>query len=155
MDDPRSSCEIFYPATRSWSKLKYFPQCSYMTCLIDGINRIFVLGGDSLKKDAHGCSIFYTSEVVAEYGWHTKRWKSLARLPMSLSNIQAVYSGGSLWVLAGVTVINAHLRGPVTAGLGCVFQYECTQNSWIVHSDVPGVRAPGYDVFPFTLLPRQ
>ncbi len=143
LNDPKSSCEMFDPVTRSWYQLKYFSQCRVFVGLIPCMNTMFVLGGLSVKEDESGI-VSSESGAVSQYDWHTKRWESLPRLPVSLSHIQAVYSNGSLWVVAAKTL---------SAGrLGCLLEYNLERHLWIIHRPIPDIAAPGFEVFPFTTI---
>lgn len=151
--DPRSTCEMFDPSSRRWSQLKYFPHGNLNVSLLpmwNGFKGVLVLGGISVKPNAADVSV-ELSTSMSMYNGHTRQWVALGSMPIPLCDIQAVYRGRSLWLLAAVKQVIVDLESSTKQDLchvSCVLEYRIRKASWIIHKNIPAL---GEDVFTFTL----
>ncbi len=145
-----ANCEVFELRTGIWSRLFDMPVATSYCCLIPTTTDVFVLGGITL--DRRGA--LSLSDTVSVFNWQRRQWAPLPRLPMPLSNIQAAYANGSLWLLAAVTGWREDENNPAQAfykRLKCVLQYDLATQSWITHDDTPDLGTDGLRAYTFPL----
>ena len=150
--DRLANSEVFNLGTRTWSRITDMPEASNSFGLIPTATAVFVLGGVTryLASDVSPT----LSDTVSVFDWQTQQWTPLPTLPMPLCNIQGVYRGGSLWVLAAVTGQRENENDPGRVfydTLECVLEYQVTQQRWITHHNTPDVGTEGMHAYTFPL----
>ena len=148
-----ANSEVFDLGTRTWSRLDDMPEASSDFGLIATATAVFVLGGVTrfLSSDMSPT----LSDTVSVFDWQTRQWTRLPRLPLPLSHIQAVFRGGSLWLLAAVTGRRKDENNPdksSTDRLECVLEYDVSQQTWVTHHNIPDVGTAGQFAYTFPLL---
>ncbi len=105
--------EVFDLGTRTWSHLAGMPEASWSFGLTVTPTAVFVLGGTTryVRDDVSPT----LSDTFSMFDWQTRQWTPLPRLPMSLTDVQAAYRGGSLWLLAAVAGRRRNVNKPGTA----------------------------------------
>ncbi len=147
-NDRLANSEVFDLGTRTWSRIADMPEASWSFGLIPTATAVFVLGGITKYIGVSPT----LSDTVSVFDWQRRQWTSLPRLPMPLSNIQAAYRGGSLWLLAAVTEERKNNPGRSFADrLECVLEYNVTQQTWVAHHNTPDVGTDGRFAYTFPL----
>ncbi len=152
-DDRLANSEVFDLETRTWSRLPDMPEASWNFGLIPTATAVFVLGGVTRFQPYDVSPTL--SDTVSMFDWQTRQWTRLPRLPMPLSNIQAAYRGGSLWLLAAVTAGRRKVENnpgySFADGLECVLEYDVSQQTWVTHHNIPDVGTDGLRAYTFPL----
>ncbi len=144
--------EIFDLGARTWSNLADMPVAIWDFGLITTATAVFVLGGVTRFLDSDVSPTL--SDTVSVFDWQTQQWTPLPKIPMPLSNAQAAYRDGSLWVLAAVTGQKEHEYAPgsaYTERLEHVLEYDVSQQTWITHHTTPDVGTYGLSAYTFPL----
>ncbi len=147
-----ANSEVFDLETGTWSHLTDMPVAKSSLGLIPTATAVFVLGGITRFRPSNVSPTL--SDTVSVFDWQTRQWTPLPTLPMPLSNIQGVYRGGSLWVLAAVTGGRRKENNPDMAfydKLECLLEYDVTQQRWITHRKTPAVGTDGLKAYTFPL----
>ena len=139
-----ANSEMFDLGTRTWSRVADMPEASWEFGLISTATAVFVLGGTTRYVSSDVSPTL--SDTVSMFDWQTRQWTPLPTLPMPLSDIQAAYRGGSLWLLAAVTGTKKNENN-----LECVLEFNVTQQTWVKHYNTPDVGTNGSLAYIFQL----
>ncbi len=131
-----TTCEIFYPSTHSWVQISPLPEPrrNFGLGLVSTANGMYVLGGVTGYNATNWK--YDLSDAVSFYDRQTQQWTSSTNLPLPLGNIQGIYKGGSLWVLATTMAMRPRLiHDPNTTERVCfyrvgnILEYNVTQQN--------------------------
>ncbi len=134
-----ANSEMFDVATGNWSRIDYMTVAKSNFGLIPRATAVFELGGNVTRYESSDLSVVL-KDTVSVFDWQTRQWSPLPTLPMLLSDIQGVYRGGSLWVLAAVTGQRVNENNPGRVfyeRLTCVLEFNVTQQRWVAHRNTP------------------
>ncbi len=147
-----ANCEVFDLGIGTWVSLTDMQEARYSFGLVPTATAVFVLGGITRYEPRDVSPTL--SDTVSVFDWQTQQWTALPRLPKPLCAIQAVYRGGSLWLLGAVTGECKDENNPsivFTTCLECVMEHDVTQQRWVTHDSTPGIGINGVKAYIFPM----
>ncbi len=148
-----ATCERFCPSTRRWEQFTQSPEALSSTGLVPTNDGLYVLGGVTGYNSILGTC--HLSDTVSLYDRQARKWNSVTQLPRPLAHVQAIYKGGSLWVLAACTKIcKPAPSNPETICINNarnILEYHVNLHTWFSHDDAADVGSSGNEVFLFSI----
>ncbi|GAI57001.1 unnamed protein product, partial [marine sediment metagenome] len=109
--DYHNVCEVYDPATDSWTSCASFSTGRYLHAVATANGKIYVIGGDSWA-DHWGHEVY---SDIQEYDPLTDTWITKSPMPMAATGLNAMTINNKIWVFGG-------------SGLCCV--YDIAGDQW-------------------------